>query len=157
MKSALDRFLSAVLSQDGAPYVWAGKGESVAGRKHEFRYPNGNPRLVFDCSGLITWALKRCGWVPRVEMNAHRMWTLWRRTDKPLPGDVICYGTSERCSHVEVLLPDGSHFGALGGNSKTLAPTKGAAVQKRIKPRRDVLGYVTNPLRMEDAPPDSAD
>ena len=146
---SVDKFIEAVLAQEGAPYVWAGRGEFVKGERHKFTNPDGTPRLVFDCSGLISWALRRCGWLPRMEYNAHRMWTLFRRTDKPLPGDIICYGTPDKCSHVEILAPNGRHFGAIGGNSKTLAPTPGAAVQYRARPRRAVLGYVVNPLRPE--------
>lgn len=143
----MQRFLETVLAQEGAPYVWAGKGEYVAGKRHGYTYENGNQRLVFDCSGLITWALRRCGWTPRVEYNAHRMWKEWVRVETPQPGDIICYGTPEKCSHVEVVLADGGTFGAIGGNSKTLKPTPGAAVQHRLKPRKDVLGFVANPLR----------
>lgn len=147
MSAVVQRFLEVVLAQEGAPYIWAGKGEYVAGKRHAFAYENGQPRLVFDCSGLITWALRRCGWTPRVEFNAHRMWTTWVRVEKPQPGDIICYGTPEKCSHVEVVLEGGGTFGAIGGNSKTLQPSPGAYVQHRLRPRKDVLGFVANPLR----------
>lgn len=150
----MDRFLALVLEQEGAPYIWGGKGPYVQGRRHGFVGPDGRPLLVFDCSGLITWALRRCGWASKVEMNAHRMWTLWRRTDSPQAGDIACYGTPSLCSHVEVVMPDGGLFGAIGGGSKTQAPTPGAVVAHRRKPRSDLLGFVLNPLRPDpdDAP-----
>lgn len=150
---AVQRFLDVVLAQEGAPYVWAGKGEYVAGKRHAFTNTHGAQRLVFDCSGLITWALRRCGWTPRVEFNADRMWKTWVRVEKPQPGDIICYGTLQRCSHVEVVLEGGDTFGAIGGNSKTLRPTEGAAVQHRLRPRKDILGFVVNPLRDSREPP----
>jgi len=78
------------------------------------------------------------------------MWMHWRRTDKPHPGDFIVYGKPQLASHVEVLMPDGRSFGAIGGNSKTSKPTPGACVQYRKKKRLDVLGYLTNPLRPEE-------
>lgn len=143
----VDRFLEAVQAQEGAPYVWAGKGEYVAGKRHPFLNSNGVQRLVFDCSGLITWCLRKCGWTSRVEFNAHRMWREWPRVEKPEPGDLICYGKPELCSHVEVVLPGGDTFGAIGGNSATTQPTRGAVVGRRRKPRKDILGFVVNPLR----------
>lgn len=148
--TSVERFLELVLAQEGAPYVWGGKGEWVQGRRHAFADARGLQRMVFDCSGLVSWALKRCGWTSRLEMSAHRMWTMWRRTDKPQPGDVICYGKPALCSHVEVVTEDGRTFGAIGGNSRTTQPTRGAAVGYRTKPRPDVLGYVLNPLRSDD-------
>jgi cell wall-associated NlpC family hydrolase len=150
LNPAVDRFLALAISQQGAPYIWAGKGEYVAGRRHTHKDAHGVPLLVFDCSGLVTWCLRRLGWQSRVEMNAHRMWTLWRRTDKPQPGDLILYGKPSLCSHVEIVMPDGRFFGAMGGGSKTTSPTAIAKVQYRWKPRADVLGYVINPLRPDD-------
>lgn len=156
MSEAVDRFLALALSQAGAPYIWAGKGECVAGARHNFKDAQCVPLLVFDCSGLVTWCLRRMSWRSRVEMNAHRMWTLWRRTDSPLPGDLILYGSPRLASHVEIVMPDGRFFGALGGGSKTKAPTPGAAVQYRTRARIDRLGFVINPLRPDaDSPTDT--
>jgi len=144
------RFLDLVAAQEGAPYVWAGKGEFVAGKRHTFAGSDGQPCLVFDCSGLVTWSLRKCGWQSPRELNSHGMWMHWRRTDKPQPGDLIIYGQPGKASHVEVLMPDGRYFGAIGGNSKTLKPTPGAACQYRRKRRDDVLGHLTNPLRSDN-------
>jgi cell wall-associated NlpC family hydrolase len=148
----VDQFLAEVLAQKDAPYIWAGKGASVAGRPHKFVNASGLQILVFDCSGLVTWALKRCGWKTTREFNCHGMWMHWRRTDKPKPGDLIIYGQPDRASHVEVLMPDGHFFGAIGGNSKTKSVTWGACVQWRLKDRKDKLGFLVNPLRPDDAP-----
>lgn len=146
-EDAVARFIALALTQEGAPYVWAGKGEYVEGKRHAFLNSNGLQRLVFDCSGLVTWCLRRCGWQSRVEMNAHRLWTMLPRTDKPLPGDFILYGKPALASHVEIVMDGGRTYGAIGGNSKTTQPTPGACVQWRKKPRADVLGFVVNPLR----------
>jgi murein DD-endopeptidase len=151
MPEAVDRFLAVALAQEGAPYVWSGKGEFVAGKRHAFVNSNGIQKLVFDCSGLVTWCLRRCGWQSRVEYNANRMWQEMEKTDKPQPGDFILYGKPALASHVEIVMTDGRTFGAIGGNSKTLQPTSGAKVQWRAKPRADVLGYVLNPLRKLNA------
>ena len=151
MPSSVDRFLELVLAQRGAPYIWGGKGETVKGERHNYRNAAGQPQLVFDCSGLITWALRQAGWKPVGEYNAHRMWKNFPRVDKPQAGDIICYGTPEKANHVEVMLADGRAFGSIGGDSRTTAPTPGKGVAYRTRPRRDVLGYVRNPLRGNDA------
>lgn len=148
---AVERFLALALSQEGAPYVWAGKGEYVAGKRHAFLNSNGIQRLVFDCSGLVTWCLRRCGWQSRVEYNTNRIWREMPKTDKPQPGDFVLYGKPELASHVEIVMPDGRTYGAIGGNSKTLQPTPGAKVQYRERKRTDLLGYVENPLRTLNA------
>ena len=148
MSQPVERFLAVVAAQEGLPYVWAGKGEYIAGKRHDF--VTQGRRLVFDCSGLITWALRQCGWKSPREFSSNGMWMHWRRTDKPQVGDFIIYGKPQLASHVEVLMPDGRCFGAIGGNSKTVKPTPGAFVQYRKKKREDVLGYLINPLRPED-------
>lgn len=151
MSDAVARFIEIVASNEGLPYVWAGKGETVAGKRHNF-VTNGQ-RLVFDCSGLVTWSLRQCGWKSTREFSSNGMWMHWRRTDKPQPGDLIIYGKPQLASHVEVFMPDGRYFGAIGGNSKTLKPTPGACVQYRRRKRLDVLGHLTNPLRGDDDAP----
>lgn len=143
---SVENFLAHVAAQEGAPYIWAGKGETVAGKLHPFLTKNDMIQRVFDCSGLVTWALRKAGWKGRGEFWADRMWKEWPHTDAPEPGDLILYGTG-KATHVEVLMPDGRFYGAIGGGSKTTKPTPGACVQYRTKPRRDVLGYVVNPLR----------
>lgn len=143
---SIEKFLTLIAAQEGAPYIWAGKGETVAGKLHPFLTKNDMQQLVFDCSGLVTWALRKAGWKSKSEFWSDRMWKEWPHTDAPEPGDLILYGTG-KATHVEVLMPDGRFFGAIGGGSRTTKPTPGAKVQYRTKPRRDVLGYVVNPLR----------
>lgn len=145
---SVEKFLALIAAQEGAPYVWAGKGESVLGALHPFTDKNGKPQLVFDCSGLVTWALRRVGFKPRGEFWADRMWKEWPHTNAPEPGDLVLYGIG-KATHVEVLMPDGRFFGAIGGDSSTDKPTPKAKVQYRSRPRRDVLGYVVNPIRAQ--------
>ena len=146
---SVEKFLSLAATQEGAPYVWAGKGESVFGALHPFTNKDGKPQLVLDCSGLVTWCLHKAGWQVKGQFWADRMWKEWPHTDAPEPGDLVLYGSPLKSTHVEIVMPDGRFFGAIGGGSKTTKPTPGACVQYRSKPRRDVLGYVVNPLRAQ--------
>jgi len=78
------QFIEVALQQVGAPYIWGGKGPHLFDAK---RGLVGNPfigndwgkppMLVFDCSGLITYALwksggadKRAHWNSQVMMEA---------------------------------------------------------------------------------------
>lgn len=140
-----ETFLTSSVAQLGRPYIWGGKGELVMGAKHPFG------GLVFDCSGLVTWCLRQAGYTLRGEYNADRMWHEWQHTDEPQPGDLVLYGENNHATHVEIVMPDGRFLGAIGGGSKTVKPSPVAKVQYRKLPRRDVLGYVVNPIRAATA------
>lgn len=144
---SIEKFLSFAASQEGAPYVWAGKGETVAGSLHPFLDKNDMQQLVFDCSGLVTWCLRKAGWQVKGQFWADRMWKEWPHTDAPEPGDLVLYGAPHKATHVEIVMPDGRFYGAMGGGSRTTKPVEGACVQYRKSRRRDILGYVVNPLR----------
>ncbi|WP_141326098.1 NlpC/P60 family protein [Myxococcus sp. AB025B] len=115
--SQRNAFLVAVLSQMHAPYRWGGKGErdSVTSQR------------VFDCSGLVTWALREVGgpdW-----RNTHNTDALLAqcipvpRVEELLPGDLVLYhgkGAPLDAEHVMVHVGGGVVVGASGGGSTTL-------------------------------------
>jgi murein DD-endopeptidase len=133
-------FLDLCRAQLGKPYVWGAKGPDA-----------------FDCSGLVTWALKECGgpdW--RAFHNAQRLWDVLDVTHSPRAGDLAFYGKSpERVSHVTVCLGDVGCgvLGACGGDRTTtsveIAKKRGAAVKKKRSHlyRSDFLGFRKNPLK----------
>lgn len=160
MLPALAIFLGYVESQDGSPYVWGGKGEALWTKSGLHRHAFG--LNVFDCSGLVTRALKEAGgpdW--RLMRGADSLFNGTKRTDgtwmyQPLPrtktpeaGDLVFYGSPNRSSHVEVLMPDGRYFGAMNGDQNTVVPNAlKARVRYRTAPRKDLLGFAVNPLRL---------
>ncbi|WP_233597304.1 MULTISPECIES: NlpC/P60 family protein [unclassified Corallococcus] len=79
-------FLALVLAQMHSPYRWGAKGQRV---------PADGPRL-FDCSGLVTWALNQVGgpdW--RATHNTDRLWDICAPVATEaelLPGDLVLYG-----------------------------------------------------------------
>lgn len=59
-------FIEACLNEVGAPYIWGGKGTHLFDANHGlfpspyFNVKKEQDRLkVFDCSGLVTWAMMR--------------------------------------------------------------------------------------------------
>lgn len=140
-------FLGYLELQEGAPYIWGGRGETVWTEKGLHRHAHGCN--VFDCSGLITRALKEAGgkdW--RATHNADVLWRELEPVEKPEPGDLVFYGSLGRATHVEAVMPDGRYFGALNGGPHTLvANPSNARVRYRVKDRPDRLGFRCNPLR----------
>lgn len=100
-------FLTAALDQVGKPYVWGGNG------------PN-----VFDCSGLVQWAMRQARIVmPRVAVNQAQTGPRVALSDL-MPGDLLFYHTDPTAptyiSHVAIYL---------GNGLMVQAPEPGADVQ----------------------------
>lgn len=125
-------FVQACLDKLSAPYTWGAHGP-----------------LVFDCSGLVTWALVSLGGKDfRQTHNAQRLCDTLLRAESPKPGDLAFYGFDrEHVSHVMVLLANGEVVGACGGNrdvtSAEIAKARGARVRIRSNHlyRPDFLGF----------------
>jgi cell wall-associated NlpC family hydrolase len=110
-------FLALVLSQMHAPYRWNAKGtrDATTGQR------------LFDCSGLVTWALREVGgpdW--RATHNTDRLWAACAPllpAGELLPGDLVLYhraGAPEDAEHVMVHVGGGVVVGASGGGRATL-------------------------------------
>ena len=133
-------FLDEILKKEGCPYIWAAKGPDK-----------------FDCSGLITWAIRECGgpdWRFSNGSSAH-LFDKLKPTDDPEPGDLIFYGPPHKVTHVMVYWGDGRCYGATGGDSTTvsveMANRRGARVRFRakVKYRPDFRGFRRLPIREE--------
>ncbi|GHG79750.1 NlpC/P60 family protein [Comamonas sp. JC664] len=123
-------FLNLVLSQMHAPYRWNGKGER----------DRDTGQRVFDCSGLVTWALREVGgpdW--RGTHNTGRLWAECSRLvlgDVLLPGDLVLYhrlGDPTKPEHVMVVVGVGVVVGASGGGPSTLTLADAAKADARVK------------------------
>jgi cell wall-associated NlpC family hydrolase len=106
-RTQLVAFLKAAESKIGRPYVWGGSGPSV-----------------FDCSGLVQWALAQAGvTMPRVAVDQARTGPAVP-VNQLQPGDLLFYHTDPTAptyiSHVAIYL----------GNSMMLqAPRPGLTVE----------------------------
>lgn len=132
------------LEQLGAPVLWAAKGPDV-----------------FDCSGLVTAALRACGWKDwTTTHNTDRLWAELERPPFPAVGDLAFWwssveGAQERgdVEHVAVLLPNGWVLTADGASSRIrdLAEAKRTGARVRVRDsvtyRPRFAGYRANPLR----------
>jgi peptidoglycan DL-endopeptidase CwlO len=100
-------FLAAALSRLGLPYVWGGSGPGV-----------------FDCSGLVQWAMRQAGIVmPRVAAQQAETGPLVPLSELQ-PGDLLFYHTDPTApgyiSHVAIYL---------GGGLMEQAPEPGMDVE----------------------------
>jgi len=120
-----EKFIKVALSKMGAWYQWDGKGPDV-----------------FDCSGLVAFALKEAGGPDvRDTFNAQKMWDSWPLPSMMtgagvMPGDLCLYGdmATGRIWHVMLAVGVGGLvFGAAGGDHTTTsiaeAQRRGARVQ----------------------------
>ena len=129
----VEKFKRLALEQEGKPYIWGAKGGTC-----------------FDCSGLVTWAIREAGgpdW--RMDHNCRALWKKLERTGTPQGDEValVFYGPPNAPNHVMLALGDGRVFGACGGNRDTVnlltAARMGAKVRYRpvANYRHDLLGF----------------
>lgn len=112
-------FVKHVLAQQGKQYVWGGEG------------PN-----VFDCSGLIKWALKQVG----IEFP-HYTGAQWEATDHinekdARPGDLVYFGPGAS-RHVGMFTKPGEMFNA--SSPDAYGPGNGIGYSPYAAP--DLLGF----------------
>lgn len=141
MTATRDAFMRLVLAQEGAPYVWGAKGTL---------HSKGQVRC-FDCSGLVTWALREAGgpdWRPF--HNCKRLWKELPEVLLPETGDLAFYGPPGAPSHVMIVTSLDTCFGASGGDSRTVVPGLNPRARVQSKPairyRPDLIGFRRLPL-----------
>ncbi len=142
MSIARGRFCQIALSKIGNTVLWAQRGPDV-----------------FDCSGLVAWALRGVGGLDRrATHNAQMMAdeTPDLRTAigplEPLPGDLCFYGRdAAHVIHVAIWLAGDKVLSADGATSRVLDlksalanPTARVRLHDSPKFRRDFLGTHRN-------------
>jgi cell wall-associated NlpC family hydrolase len=127
-----DEQVQALLATLGTPYHW-GKGSPAS------PWPPGPS----DCSGYAQAALVMLGLLSadQPDRTADMLHDLARRVYEDRLGDLACYGTASRITHVMVCLGRGWVIGPRGGGSQTLGNDPKALVElKRIDYRVDLVG-----------------
>lgn len=159
------QYIEEVGKQIGAPYIWGGKGTHLFSKEqkglvgspfigNEYGRP---PLLVFDCSGLMMWALYQVtGYDFRGVLHAQGM----REKYQPLQAEALSrphfryYGSAEKATHVAlaVALVDREWLiiDASGGDSTTTtilaAEKRGACVKLHFERRVDFVGASALPV-----------
>jgi len=137
--------IHAALRHQGAPYLWGAKGFEVwtpqGLKRHDYAMP------LFDCSGLVTAAIKDAGGPDlRATHNAKMLFdTLTEAPNSNERGVLRFYGASlMRPTHVSIALGDDLILEAGGGDSSTttleISRRQGARVRIVYEGRRDLLG-----------------
>lgn len=138
--------LLKALSVEGRPTVWGRKGP-----------------MAFDCSGLVTWALRQAGgpdW--RNTHNAQALAELFQPMASVPAGAVALafYGQGwERVKHVMFVCPDGRAYGACGATPTVITVERAIEIGHRVRYRSsasyrtDLLGFRALTLRFLHAPP----
>lgn len=139
-------------SQIGAPYVWRGKGDQLWAVPKPI--PSPFPVYVFDCSGLVTWAIEKAGGPDmRFFENAQTLFDhLHPVTFTGAPPQsafpfLAMFGQGpKKVSHVGIMVPEGL-IEAAGGGGNCTSPD----IAKRLKAcvrltptgkiRKDLVGY----------------
>lgn len=142
----IDDVVDRALVYQGAPYTWRGKGVYLWSPSGLVLHAFGEP--VFDCSGLVTVALRDAGgpdW--RATRNAESMRQAFPSCDPWEFGALRLYGTPAKATHVAFALHRGLVLEAAGGDSTTTSPTEArrrrhAAVRVNRDRRPDFLGAV---------------
>lgn len=156
LSASVRTFVAWGLSVAGAPYIWAGKGHQLLTRDGKVvntadQFGRETP-FVFDCSGLVTWALRTAGG-PELRFT-HTAQMLWNMSEspagKPVLGRLRFYGKGEAdITHVSILLAHEPGFPALildasGGGPATLTPLDALAADAKVwvhyEARRDFVG-----------------
>lgn len=134
----------------GAPYVWRGKGRSLWTPRSLVPHPWAG--YVFDCSGLVTTAIKAAGGPDlRATHSAQTMFDQFPIADEFDGAGVLrFYGPSRlHVSHVAICLGRNERgqvlvVEAAGGDETTTTPLsaqqRGAKVRQGVELRRDFLG-----------------
>lgn len=141
------------IRQAGKPYIWGGKGEFIWGplglERHQWY------TRVYDCSGLVTCALRYATGIDnRASWAANDIYLLCAREEFPRLSSVACYGRSGHCTHVMLHLAEGLVIGANGGDAMVrtidVAARRSASVDVVMyDERRDFLGWRMLPTKKE--------
>jgi len=139
--SFAETVVQLALTQMGAPYIWAGRGDYCVRNQQIEKLPQPG----FDCAGLVTWAAWKAG-----AQDLRGWWGadhLWLSLPDEGPGDfrLVFYGQGNYASHVALDLGHELVLEASGGDSTTLtyedSMRRGALVKVGFEKRRDRLGY----------------
>lgn len=120
-----EEFVKCALMKLGSTVIWAHKGPDM-----------------FDCSGLVTWSLKRAGGPDlRGSFHAQRLFDGCAeiRAGDEKRGDLAFYGSGPKgIKHVAICLGDGSVLSASGASPAVKDIATAISIGARVKIHRKV-------------------
>lgn len=146
----MSALIDAARKHLGAPYVWRGKGKSLWTPRGLELHPWVGQ--VFDCSGLVTVALKAAGGPDlRATHSAQTMFDQFPIADDFEAAGVLRFYGKSRSQVTHVAICTGRNdrgqvtvIEAAGGDETTVTPLvaswRGAKVREGAELRRDFLG-----------------
>lgn len=148
-----ETFVEIAASYIGCPYIWQGKGDQIWTPQGLVKntFPN---KLVFDCSGLITFALDKLNRISNLGLpnmiGTHSSRTIFDTF--PITKTYECGTLLLYPKHVAIDLGRGFVLDASGGDETTTSPIealrRGASVKIHFNRRKPetLLGIRTIPL-----------
>ncbi len=80
----------------------------------DYRYGGKTPETGFDCSGLVYYVYEQLGYRLERVANAQSKQGILIEKEDMQPGDVLCFGAPDYCSHVGIYVGQGYYIHAMG-------------------------------------------
>lgn len=98
-----------------------------------YKYGGKSPETGFDCSGLVYYVHEQLGYRLERVANAQSKQGILIDKENMQPGDVLCFGAPDYCSHVGIYVGQGYYIHAMGSEYGVVATSLDDPYIKRPK------------------------
>lgn len=98
-----------------------------------YKYGGKSPETGFDCSGLVYYVHEQLGYRLERVANAQSKQGVLINKENMQPGDVLCFGAPDYCSHVGIYVGQGYYIHAMGSEYGVVATSLDDSYIKRPK------------------------
>ena len=100
---------------------------------YNYKYGGKTPETGFDCCGLVYYVYSQLGYTLERVANYQAKQGILIEHEDMQPGDVLCFGAPDYCSHVGVYVGDGWYIHAMGAEFGVVASSLDDPYLKRPK------------------------